>query len=235
VLTEILDDSGYEEMLRTQGSQERLDNLAELKQAVYEYEISCGEEAMLEHYLARIALLTNSDTAEQGDKVKLMTMHAAKGLEFPYVFLCGLNEGIFPSRKTRTQEAMEEERRLAFVAMTRARNRLYLSRGAGRNFDGSPQYPSRFILDIDPHLFHYTKEPRAELIKEAREYIGYSQKYMPEKESDMTFSIGQRVRHAVFGDGTVTDVDRDKGAHVVQFDNIKTPRSISFRAKLVKI
>ena len=58
---------------------------------------------------------------------------------------------------------------------------------------------------------------------------------MPEKESDVTFSIGQRVRHAVFGDGTVTDVDRDKGAHVVQFDNIKTPRSISFRAKLEKI
>ena len=146
-----------------------------------------------------------------------------------------MNEGIFPSRKVRTMEAMEEERRLAFVAMTRARDRLYLSRGAGRNFDGSPQYPSRFILDIDPHLFHYTKEPRAELIKEAREYIGYSQKYMPEKESDVTFSIGQRVRHAVFGDGTVTDVDRDKGAHVVQFDNIKTPRSISFRAKLEKI
>ena len=235
ILAAILNESGYEKMLRTEGSQERLDNVAELKQSVYEYETTCGEEVSLPHYLAHVALFTNADGAEAKGKVKLMTVHAAKGLEFSTVFLCGMNEGIFPSRKVRTMEAMEEERRLAFVAMTRARDRLYLSRGAGRNFDGSPQYPSRFILDIDPHLFHYTKEPRAELIKEAREYIGYSQKYMPEKESDVAFSIGQRVRHAVFGDGTVTDVDRDKGAHVVQFDNIKTPRSISFRAKLVKI
>ena len=235
ILSAILNESGYEKMLRTEGSQERLDNVAELKQSVYEYETTCGEEVSLPHYLAHVALFTNADGAEAKGKVKLMTVHAAKGLEFSTVFLCGMNEGIFPSRKVRTMEAMEEERRLAFVAMTRARDRLYLSRGAGRNFDGSPHYPSRFILDIDPHLFHYTKEPRAELIKEAREYIGYSQKYMPEKESDVAFSIGQRVRHAVFGDGTVTGVDRDKGAHVVQFDNIKTPRSISFRAKLVKI
>ena len=235
ILAAILNESGYEKMLRTEGSQERLDNVAELKQSVYEYETTCGEEVSLPHYLAHVALFTNADGAEAKGKVKLMTVHAAKGLEFSNVFLCGMNEGIFPSRKVRTMEGMEEERRLAFVAMTRARDRLYLSRGAGRNFDGSPQYPSRFILDIDPHLFHFTKEPRAELIKEAREYIGYSRKYMPEKESDVTFSIGQRVRHAVFGDGTVTDVDRDKGAHVVQFDNIKTPRRISFRAKLEKI
>ena len=235
ILAAILNESGYEKMLRTEGSQERLDNVAELKQSVYEYETTCGEEVSLPHYLAHVALFTNADGAESKGKVKLMTVHAAKGLEFSTVFLCGMNEGIFPSRKVRTLEAMEEERRLAFVAITRAKDRLYLSRGAGRNFDGSPQYPSRFILDIDPHLFRYTKEPRAELIREAREYIGYSQKYMPEKESDIAFPVGQRVRHAVFGDGTVTAVDRDKGAHVVQFDNIKTPRSISFRARLVKI
>ncbi|MBQ1423934.1 MAG: UvrD-helicase domain-containing protein, partial [Lachnospiraceae bacterium] len=83
VLSAILHESGYEEMLRTEGSQERLDNLAELKQSVYEYETGCGEEATLAHYLAHVALFTNSDTAEDGDKVKLMTVHAAKGLEFP--------------------------------------------------------------------------------------------------------------------------------------------------------
>ncbi len=82
--------------------QERLDNLAELKQSVFEYEISCGEEATLEHYLSHIALFSNSDAIEDADRVKLMTVHAAKGLEFPVVFLCELNEGIFPSRKTRT-------------------------------------------------------------------------------------------------------------------------------------
>lgn len=102
VLSDILDRSGYEEMLRTTGNQERLDNLAELKQAVYDYEISCGEEALLPDYLDHIALFTNSDVTDDSDKVKLMTVHAAKGLEFPHVFLCALNEGIFPSKKTST-------------------------------------------------------------------------------------------------------------------------------------
>ena len=98
VLSDILDRSGYEEMLRTTGNQEHLDNLAELKQAVYDYEISCGEEALLPDYLDHIALFTNSDVTDDSDKVKLMTVHAAKGLEFPHVFLCALNEGIFPSK-----------------------------------------------------------------------------------------------------------------------------------------
>ena len=100
VLSAILNESGYERMLRTEGSQERLDNLAELKQSVYEYETSCGEESTLEHYLTHIALFTNSDAEDRSDKVKLMTVHTAKGLEFPYVFLCAMNEGIFPSKKT---------------------------------------------------------------------------------------------------------------------------------------
>ena len=120
----------------------------ELKQSVYEYETSCGEESTLEHYLTHIALFTNSDAEDRSDKVKLMTVHTAKGLEFPYVFLCAMNEGIFPSKKTNTLQAMEEERRLAFVAMTRAEKRLYLTEAEGRNFDGSPRYPSRFLLDI---------------------------------------------------------------------------------------
>ena len=99
ILSAVLDLSGYERMLRTEGNQERLDNLAELKQSVYEYETTCGEEAMLEHYLAHVALFSNSDAQPDHDKVKLMTVHTSKGLEFPYVFLCGMNEGIFPSRQ----------------------------------------------------------------------------------------------------------------------------------------
>ena len=133
-------------MLRTEGSQERLDNLAELKQSIYEYETTCGEEVTLPHYLNHVALFTNADTGGPGDQVKLMTVHAAKGLEFPYVFLCSMNEGIFPSRKVRTLPGMEEERRLAFVALTRAERGLYLSEADGRNFDGSPRYPSRWRL-----------------------------------------------------------------------------------------
>ena len=234
VLSAVLDESGYEKMLRTEGSQDRLDNLAELKQSVYEYETTCGEESTLEHYLAHVALFTNSDTGDQGDKVKLMTIHAAKGLEFPYVFLCGMNEGIFPSRKVRTLQGMEEERRLAFVALTRAERGLYLSEADGRNFDGSPRYPSRFILDIGQELLTFTREPEEGLIREARGYIESSQRYMPEDDSAVIFPAGQRVKHALFGEGTVLDVDMDKAAHVIQFDEMETPRRISFRARLEK-
>ena len=235
VLSAILNESGYEKMLRTEGSQERLDNLAELKQSVYEYETTCGEEVTLEHYLARAALFTNADTAEQGDRVKLMTVHAAKGLEFPCVFLCGMNEGVFPSRKVRTRQAMEEERRLAFVAVTRAEKELYLSEADGRNFDGLPRYPSRFLLDIDEKLLAFTRPPEEGLIRRARDYIGHSQAGLPEADGQTVFPAGQRVRHALFGPGTVLDTDMDRGAHVVQFDEMETPRKISFRAKLERI
>ena len=232
LLGDLLHRSGYEAMLRTEGSQERLDNLAELRQSIYEYETSCGEEATLEHYLAHIALFTNADTPENAGKVKLMTVHAAKGLEFPYVFLCGMNEGIFPSRKTRTFPAMEEERRLCFVALTRAEKRLFLSEGEGRGLDGSPRYPSRFILDIDPELLEYTEPPREELIREARSWIDACAAVLSPEEGPDTFPIGARVKHPILGPGTVTDIDRDRGAHVVKFDAMDTPRAIAFKAKL---
>ena len=232
LLSDILDKSGYEEALRTEGSQERLDNIAELKQSVYDYERTCGEESMLEHYLTHIALYTNTDTEVKGDKVKLMTVHAAKGLEFPYVFLCAMNEGIFPSKKTNTLEKMEEERRLAFVAMTRAEKRLYLSEAEGRNLDGSPRFPSRFILDIDDSLLEHTAPPSDSLISDAKDYIETTIKYMPENLNEIVLPIGQRVRHSVFGEGTVTEIDTDKGAHLIKFDSMDTPRKISFKVRI---
>ncbi len=235
VLSALLNESGYETMLRTEGSQERLDNLAELKQSVYEYETTCGEESTLEHYLSHVALFSNADAGEPGDKVKLMTVHAAKGLEFPYVFLCGMNEGIFPSRKVRTLPGMEEERRLAFVALSRAEKRLYLSEADGRNFDGSPRYPSRFLLDIDQELLTYTNPPEEGLIREARDYIAYRQAALSREEGTGEFAAGERVRHSVFGAGTVLEVDRERSAHVIQFDDMETPRRISFRAKLERL
>ena len=234
LLAAILNESGYEKMLRTEGSQERLDNLAELKQSVYEYETSCGEESTLEHYLSHIALFTNSDAADNSDKVKLMTVHSAKGLEFPYVFLCAMNEGVFPSKKTDTIQKMEEERRLAFVAMTRAQKGLYLSEAEGRNFDGSPRYPSRFLLDIEPALLDYTQKPQEGLIIETKDYLVINERYLADEENQLSLAVGQRVKHNIFGSGTVVDVDLIKAAHLVKFDNIDTPRSISFRAKLEK-
>ena len=235
VLSDILDKSGYEKMLRTEGSQERLDDLAELRQAVFEYETTCGEEVTLEHYLDHIALFTNQDTGDKGDRVRMMTIHTAKGLEFPYVFLCGLNEGIFPSKKTRTRQAMEEERRLCFVAMTRAQKGLFLSEAAGRNFDGSPRYPSRFIMDIDPRFIRYTEPPQEGLLAQMKNYAEMADKMLLEAEEKPAFSAGDRVRHAVFGEGTVLSVDEERRAFVIRFDNMETPRTIAARVKLERL
>lgn len=234
VLSELLDKSGYEEMLRTEGNQERLDNLAELKQSVYEYETSCGEESTLEHYLTHVAMFTNSDVEDNKDKIKMMTVHSSKGLEFPYVFLCAMNEGVFPSRKTNTIDGMEEERRLAFVAMTRAEKGLYLSEAEGRNFDGSPRYPSRFLLDINQELLEFTRKPRESLIKETLNYIAGKNRYMDAAGKGRQFSEGDTVKHNILGKGKIIDINTDKGAYVIKFENIDTPRMISFRVKLLK-
>ena len=177
VLSDILDRSGYEEMLRTTGNQERLDNLAELKQAVYDYEISCGEEALLPDYLDHIALFTNSDVTDDSDKVKLMTVHAAKGLEFPHVFLCALNEGIFPSKKTSTIEGMEEERRLCYVGITRAMKQLTLTCARQRMARGEIQYNrmSRFIKEIpDEYLsIGQPAKPKTEVNQPTKRKMAY--------------------------------------------------------------
>ena len=235
VTSDVLDKSGYEKALRTEGSQERLDNLAELKQSIYDYETTCGEESMLEHYLAHIALYTNSDKEDKSDKVKLMTIHAAKGLEFPCVFLCGMNEGIFPSKRTNTLERMEEERRLAFVAVTRAEKILYISEAEGRNLDSSPRFPSRFILDIDKNLLEFTHKPQEQLINEAEQYYERTNKYLTDNIEEDLFPAGTRVRHSILGEGTVLEIDNDNLAYLVKFDEVSTARKISFRVKLIEI
>ena len=235
LLAAVLNESGYEAMLRTEGSQMRLDNLAELKQSIYAYETTCGEECTLEHYLAHVALFTNADLDDPRDQVRLMTVHSAKGLGFPHVFLCAMNEGIFPSKKTRTLPGMEEERRLCFVAMTRAQKALYLSEAEGRNLDGSPRYPSRFLLDIDDSLLQFTHTPREDLIRQARAYIGFSARLLDEGSLPQGFAPGTRVRHAVFGPGTVLELDPAQKAQLVQFDSMPTPRLLSLRAKLERL
>ena len=235
LLGRILDESGYEAMLRLEGSQTRLDDLAELKQAALDYELSCGEEAGPADFLAHVALLTGQDAADSKNAVKLMTVHTAKGLEFPNVFLCGLSEGIFPSKKTNTPEAMEEERRLAFVAMTRAEDRLFLSEAEGRNLDMTPRYPSRFIFDIDRDCLRFTSELDAGLVDEARAAIRLSAAALDTAAAYGDFAVGDRVRHAVMGEGTVLEIERDKGFFLIQYDSLPTPRRISFRAKLEKV
>jgi len=232
LLNSLLDQSGYEAMLRTEGSQERLDNLAELKQSIYEYETTSGEENTLENYLSHIGLLTNTDTTSNKNTVKLMTIHTAKGLEFPYVFLCGLGEGVFPSKKTATLEAMEEERRLAFVAFTRAEKALYLTDAEGRNLDGSYRYPSRFIFNVDKDLLVYTEELDESLVEESNWHIDISEKLIEAKSSEFSFRPGDRIVHGIMGTGEVIGINRDKAAYLIKFDDLGTARNISLRAKI---
>lgn len=233
VLSALLNESGYEKTLRTEGGQERLDNLAELKQSIYEFETTCGEEVTLEQYLSQIALLSNLDAFDDAqDKVRLMTIHSAKGLEFPHVFLCSMSEGILPSRKTMTFEAMEEERRLAFVALTRARDGLYLTEAEGTGHENMPRYPSRFLLEIDPATLEFSNPPTEVQMQQARSAYGFTDKWIAIMSAVPEFSVGDRVVHSVFGEGEIQDIDREKRAYVIQFDSLPTARALSFRVKL---
>ena len=233
LLSAVLDSSGYEAMLRTEGSQERLDNLAELKQSVHDYEVSCGEETTLEGYLSSIAMMSSADVASGKNAVKMMTVHTAKGLEFPHVFLCGLSEGIFPSKKTATAEGMEEERRLAFVAFTRAEDALYLTEAEGRNLDGTNRYPSRFIFNVSKQLLQYTTELPDSLAAEASWHISGSERTMETVATQKPLSVGDRVVHSVMGAGVIVGIDYVKSAYQIQFSELGTVRAISFRARLL--
>ena len=235
LLSAVLNESGYEEALRTEGAQDRLDNLAELKQAVYEYETGCGEESRLEDFLSHVALLTNADAVAAPNAVKLMTVHTAKGLEFPYVFICGLDEGMFPSKRTSSFEAMEEERRLAFVAMTRAEKGLYLSDAEGRGLDGSFRYPSRFVFDIDRQLMDYSTELDPGLKAEAQRYISSAHNRLKGLSRQQRLNVGDRVRHDIMGNGVIEDIDEERMAYVVKFDELPTTRKINFNANLKEV
>ena len=235
-LSDILDASGYEKMLRTEGAQERLDDLAELKQSIYEWETTVGEETDMNAYLRHIALFTNAEMSEQEDRVRLMTIHAAKGLEFPYVFICGMSEGIFPSSKVRTMSGMEEERRLAFVAMTRCEKGLYLSDGDQRNASDS-LFISRFVLDVDPSLVDYISGIDEEVLQKNKDYIAKEADRLLPDEEDIGLQAGDRVRHRVFGEGTVEKIDTKEEAIYVRFDSLPTVRALALSAakKLEKI
>lgn len=227
LLTKVLDKSGYEKVLRVEGDQERLDNLAELKQLIYEYETTCGEEADLVHFLEHVALYTNADEPESSEKVKIMTIHAAKGLEFPYVFVCGMSEGVFPSKKAKTLSALEEERRLCFVAYTRAVDGLFLTDAEGAANLGF-RYPSRFILELDENVLHYELPLEDELLTCAKLEIKCSERIMENIENPVEIpDIGTFVTHKIFGEGIVTGVDEDSNYVVVQFKKIETPRNIA--------
>lgn len=220
LLSGVLSESGYEQALRAGGEDERLDNLAELKQAIYDFSRKAGESVSLGNYLDHAALFTNMDQTERSEAVKLLTAHSAKGLEFPVVFVCGLSEGIFPGKRADTREKLEEERRLCYVAFTRARDRLFLSDAAGSHYDGSFRCPSRFLFEAGQDTVDYAVPLDPALVEQTRRMAGEE----PPARQEQT--VGRRVRHGVFGPGTVIGRPAGQAGWIVQFDAMPTPRTL---------
>ena len=169
---DVIELTGYKAMLEADAAKghedaaDRLQNLGQLVNNVKNYCDQHGEDATLEGYLEDIALISDIDSYnESADQVVLMTIHSAKGLEFPYVFLIGMEEGVFPSEMSKYSEAdLEEERRLAYVGITRAKKELYISNSVTRMLYGRTQRnePSRFLREIEPEYIEETRSPALE-------------------------------------------------------------------------
>ena len=170
--SDVIELTGYKAMLEAdiakghEDAADRLQNLGQLVNNVKNYCDQHGEDATLEGYLEDIALISDIDSYnESSDQVVLMTIHSAKGLEFPYVFLIGMEEGVFPSEMSKYSEAdLEEERRLAYVGITRAKKELYISNSVTRMLYGRTQRnePSRFLREIEPEYIEETRSPSLE-------------------------------------------------------------------------
>jgi len=226
LLNEILEHTGYREyILEKEGGEERWENVMELKSVVKEYAELKPEEA-LAAFLEKVSLVSDIDELdEKADTVTLITLHQAKGLEFPVVFIVGMEEGILPHRKSFDDpEEMAEERRLCYVGITRAEKRLYLLRSYRRSLFGnsSANPPSRFLQDISPHLVT-TKRLWEEENLSLPDTV-YSQP-LTHSLGTLDLKVGDWVRHSKFGDGVVMDCFPDKGDQVV---------AVSFREAGVK-
>lgn len=222
LLKDILRETQYEAYLLRSGDEERKNNIEELKQSIYNYENEAEEYVSLNEYLNQIALYSEK-TEMQGDNVNIMTIHSAKGLEFPYVFVCCMNEGIFPTTHALTPEKLEEERRVAYVAFTRAEEQLFLSDAEGYNFDNSFRTPSRFLLDIDKELFLSDVKLADDFWELAEENICYSDKCKFNNHENI--SVGDAVFHDNFGIGVIESISQ--GYAMVKLEKQENPRKIS--------
>jgi len=233
----------------------RLENLHELIAVAREYEeraIDEGEEPSLNAFLEQVALVADSDQIPDGEDhggiVTLMTLHTAKGLEFPVVFLTGLEEGVFPhSRSMGDPKEIEEERRLAYVGLTRARLRLYLLRAVSRSAWGSPKFnpPSRFIGEIPDELITWTRS-ESEGIANFTSRPSSSQGYAPVASPTglrlaasalPTLNPGDRVLHDTFGMGTVLAVGgaAERAEATIDFGSFGAKRLLLRYAPVEKI
>lgn len=220
-LTGMVLDLGYREELENDVDQTRIDNVAELITTIANLEEENMESIPLEDLLAHFALFSAQDDDTHKNVVRIMTIHTAKGLEFPVVFVPGMAEGQFPSKRLRNSEELEEERRLFYVAITRARSELYISSYQCK-VAGFPVQPSSFIGDIDYRLLDFYGEKVEDNVSTLKML------------NKTRFQQGDRVIHPVFGEGTIVGIDMILQSYEIDFDNVNGTRSIMFRAKLEK-
>ncbi len=220
----ILTESGLADLYRMDEREDRLENIAELINSMKEFELSNDEDddRTLPAYLQEIALYTTADNASDKDRIRLMTIHQSKGLEFPTVFITGLTEGVFPSHRSireRRKDGEEEERRLMYVAVTRARGMLYLSESEGYlNDNGALKYPSRFLTEIPEVLLTVEGDPDPSLTEGTRNMVTLLNAELGES-GDAPMSPGTEVEHRVFGRGVIVSFDPAAQSYRVRFGN----------------
>ena len=230
LVKEILDESGLLAYYRTDGDTDRLDNIKELQNSIILFENQDEEPINLTEYLQEIALYTDMDIEDdRNDKVKLMTIHTSKGLEFPYVFLCGFTEGVLPSAmsiKERRAKAIEEERRLTYVAITRAEKAFYMTESEGFNLStGLNKYPSRFLFEISDKYFIRKGDLSQEIINEAKEQLKLdATRQLIQKK----FEVGDIVNHTIWKQGEVIEVNEEKGEYQIEFEESGKAKPINF-------
>lgn len=259
---ELLEETGYIKELEAEGTDEskgRIENIDELISKIAAYEES-AEEPTLSGFLEEVALVADIDSLEESSNyVILMTLHSAKGLEFPYIYMAGMEEGIFPSYMSlngeNPEEELEEERRLCYVGITRAKKELMLTAARQRMIRGQTMYNavSRFIREIpDEYLERGNKTQSRSMekpsngamqdawiqSKESFRVKPYeSQTLTVNKASGLEYAAGDRVRHIKFGDGTVLDITEGKKDYEVkvEFDTAGVKRLFASFAKLKKL
>lgn len=233
LLDRVLDRSGLKKMYREDQDEDRLENIDQLAQSVKFYESTHeAEENRLSEYLQDISLYANQDYRKDTPTVKMMTIHQAKGLEFPFVFIIGLSEGIFPNMRTIREykkNGEEEERRLMYVAVTRAQKALFLTESEGFNVSTKMnKYPSRFLTEIKREMFVTEGFMPEDLWKGTRNmmHVLDEETYNPgggddfaseRNEYDSPFKVGDTVAHNIFGEGTVVGVNKENTTFEVRF------------------
>ncbi len=251
----VMEKSGYEAMLKAGGDAMRsdLDNIGELVSAAAEYEAKTEDEPTLSGFLEETALVSDIDKYdEDAEAMVLMTIHSAKGLEFPMVFLAGAEEGIFPGMQSiMNPEEMSEERRLAYVAITRAKEKLFVSYARERMLYGTTQRhrPSRFIAEEIPEALKEASAPRrasaSTPYRPAQKPVTLSGEMSrrptvaasaPKAKASAAFTAGERVRHAIFGLGEIIAVRQMGGdtLYEVRFDSGETKKLMATYARLTQ-